>query len=216
MAGGSETPENRETENQCIHCGLWWGAPGLRPHEEHCDMAAYDTRLVPLTDPYALWRADDVDFETAVADADRDGDADALADLDDGAVTGDLDAGTGPEPTPVSSAGADPGGDPPPDPTTARADGGPLSVPEFGGGDGDQDLDGDAGAGDALDDDPGDDQDLTCGSCDGSNVEDPADCLPQEALDDRPEVTEFDGVCIDCSTDDDGEWQSPIEVVTGE
>ena len=60
MAGGSTSAES-DDDQQCIHCGRWFGSPGLLPHERNCEWQDSDRRMQPLEDPLAKTRADDVD-----------------------------------------------------------------------------------------------------------------------------------------------------------
>lgn len=121
MPGGSREPEG-DDETQCQHCGLWYGQEGVLPHERTCDLAGYDARKVPLTDPKTRVRAG------------LDPDPDAGADeLQDGAAS---DPGT---------THPDDGSEPAPAPESTVTDGGPRSVPSFNVDDGDTDAPADDG-----------------------------------------------------------------------
>jgi hypothetical protein len=44
MAGGSKTQE-RESDRQCMHCGLWFSSQGLVTHQRNCFLQDIDQRV---------------------------------------------------------------------------------------------------------------------------------------------------------------------------
>jgi len=186
MAGGSREQES-ENDQQCQHCGLWFGSEGVLNHEQHCDLAEYDARKVDLSCPTTLLRAGEVEVG-----ADPDGDRDDRDDVEEESAD-DL-APDAPSPAPEGATS---------DPTATgdgmRADGGPMAVPTF------EDSESDESAAES-------DETTTCPSCGGEDVEAPEDALPREALTAKPALRDFEFICVPCSTDDDGHWTSPVEV----
>jgi len=198
MAGGSQEMEH-DDDQQCAHCGLWFSSAGVLSHEQHCNLAEFDRRLVELRCPFARMRADDVDVED-----EPDVGADDRADEADEIV---VDAPADP--------GADPSGDPTPesggDPTDnrARTDGGPAAVPEFGESSSTTTVAVD-GAGQEASDEP------ACPECGSTDLDDPEDALPAEALQQTPAVRKYDHICMACSTNAQGTLSSPVEVFNSE
>lgn len=140
MPSGTTEPEDLDAESQCRHCGRWYSRRGVLNHEDNCDYRDVPHRVVDLTDPWAIRRADDVDVEATV---DGDTSADPAADP----VDTDEPQGDGAETTP-----------------TAATDGGPREVPDFGGG---SDV---VQEGDAPIDAPDSSDDPTCPKCGSSDV----------------------------------------------
>lgn len=189
MAGGSREPES-DDDQQCAECGLWFASAGVISHERNCNLKDYDRRLQPLTCPFAVMRAPDVD-------PGEEDDEPVEAELVDEPADPDLGSEIVVEDAPTDP-GADPGGDPME--TAARTDGGPMAVPAFESDDEDDEVEDD------------DEDALACPGCGGWNLDDPEEALPEEALRSTPAVREFDHICIDCSTDENGTWTSPVEV----
>ncbi len=184
MAGGSREQET-ENDQQCQHCGLWFGSEGVQNHEQHCDLADFETRKVELSCPATLLRAGEVEVG-----ADPDGDRDDRDEVE--AESPDDLAADAPSPAPEGATS-----DPPSASDGMRADGGPMAVPEF----------------EESGPDLADDKSASCPGCDA-----PADevgtpeLLPDEVLQEHPELRDFDRLCVECSTDDSGNWTSPVEV----
>ncbi|MFC3476115.1 hypothetical protein [Halobacterium litoreum] len=73
MPGGSDVPDDRDDEDQCQHCGRWYGRDGVLSHESHCDWADSDVRMHDLEAKGARMRAadhsiDGVDLEAVDPD----------------------------------------------------------------------------------------------------------------------------------------------------
>ncbi|QGX95000.1 hypothetical protein EI982_09455 [Haloplanus rallus] len=46
MKGNRE--QQKSTDRQCQHCGLWFDVRGHKSHERNCDFEQYDRRIIPL------------------------------------------------------------------------------------------------------------------------------------------------------------------------
>jgi len=183
MAGGSREQES-EDEQQCQHCGLWFGSEGVLNHEKHCDLAGFDARKVELVCPVTILRADDVEVEE-VASPESESPEEVASEA---------------SPTTPEEAGGDPAEGRVED--GMRADGGPMEIPEFG-------EDDEAGADGAESEAtcPGCDRPAS-----SEEVETPREALPDEVLERHGELKTVDHICRPCSTDADGNWTSPVEV----
>lgn len=42
--------QQKSSDRQCKHCGLWFDRRGHIPHERNCDFQEYDRRIIPLED----------------------------------------------------------------------------------------------------------------------------------------------------------------------
>ncbi len=190
MAGGSEEAES-DDDRQCQHCGLWFAPEGVLPHERNCDLAGFARRLVDLTDPFAVQRADDV----------------SLDEVDHGPEPESPDAVASDAPP---SPGDRAGGDPSPveavdgveEVEEVATDGGPKEIPEFGSSEEAES----AGASEDV---------TTCPGCDrpatADEIQTPREVLPDEVVEQHGELKRVDHICVPCSTDDSGNWTSPVE-----
>jgi hypothetical protein len=194
MAGGSREPES-EDDQQCQHCGLWWASGGVQSHENNCDWQGVEKTILSLECPHALLRAGKMPTERTTEDTRIVEDAEQVEEIGppvEGDRAAEVEAGSDPGPNPGATPTHDPSS------TEARTDGGPMSVPSFKSENADESED-----------------ETTCEGCGGANLDDPEAALPEEALESKPEVREFDYICLDCSTDENGTWQNPIEVFNG-
>jgi len=53
MGGGSKSPES-PSEQQCIHCGLWYSDRGIKAHEQNCDLEGFDVVLNEIEDGHPM------------------------------------------------------------------------------------------------------------------------------------------------------------------
>lgn len=65
MSSGSVEKES-EQDTQCIHCGRWFTRRGNRNHEQHCEFAEVDYRVVQeIVDPVTASRIESMNEDGA-------------------------------------------------------------------------------------------------------------------------------------------------------
>jgi hypothetical protein len=69
MSNGSIEKES-EDDTQCIHCGRWYTRQGNHVHEQHCEFANVDYRVVQeIVDHLAVSRIESMDEDVPLVDS---------------------------------------------------------------------------------------------------------------------------------------------------